>query len=377
MTGVQTCALPIFPIIAFEKNDSLINLIREKDYFLHFPYNSFDNFIRLLRESAINPEVKEIKISIYRLAKNSKVVQALICAAMNGKKVTAMIELLARFDESSNINWAKRMKEAGIKVVFGVEGLKTHCKIVHIKARKGDIACVGTGNFHEGTATVYTDFLLMTAHKGIVDDVEQVFNFMEQPYHPRRFNHLIVSPMFMRNHLNKLIKTETDNARKGKKAYIYCKINHVVDDEIIEKLYLASNAGVEIKLLVRGNCSLKTGLRPISENIEAYGIIDRYLEHSRIMIFCNGGDERYYIGSADWMQRNLDNRVEVYVPIYDIQLRKQLKKTIESGLRDNLKARIVDGSGKNILNELPDKQPYRSQEEIYKYYQKQTEKKSV
>jgi polyphosphate kinase len=376
-TDLKFSQQPPVPIVAFEENDSLINLIREKDQFLHFPYNSFDNFIRLLRESAINPEVKEIKISIYRLAKNSKVVQALICAAMNGKKVTAMIELLARFDESSNINWAKRMKEAGIKVVFGVEGLKTHCKIVHIKARKGDIACVGTGNFHEGTATVYTDYLLMTANKGIVNDVDEVFNFMEQPYHPRQFNHLIVSPMFMRNHLYKLIKTETENARKGKKAFIYCKINHVVDDEIIEKLYLASNAGVEIKLLVRGNCSLRTGLRPISENIEAYGIIDRYLEHSRIMIFCNGGDERYYIGSADWMQRNLDNRVEVYVPIYDIHLRKQLKKTIESGLRDNLKARIVDGSGKNILNELPEQLPYRSQEEIYKYYQKQAEKKSV
>jgi len=364
---------PPVKLPAFEKADSLITLIRKKDRFLHFPYNSFDNFIRLLRECAINPEVKEINISIYRLAKNSKVVQALICAAMNGKKVTVMVELLARFDESSNINWAKRMKEAGIRVIFGVEGLKTHCKIVHITARHGDIACIGTGNFHEGTSTVYTDFLLMTAHKGIVDEVAQVFHFLEQPYQTPTFKHLIVSPMFIRSQLYKLIKTETENAKKGKKAFIYCKINHVVDEQIIEKLYLASNAGVEIKLLVRGNCSLKTGVRLMSENIEAYGIIDRYLEHSRIMIFCNGGDERYFIGSADWMQRNLDNRVEVYTPVYDPTLQKQLKKAIEYGLKDNLKARIVDGSGKNILNGLPDEAPFRSQEELYKYYKKMSE----
>ena len=360
---------PPVPIYDFENTESVIKLIRRKDQFLHFPYNSFDNFIRLLRESAINPDVKEIKISIYRLAKNSKVVKALICAAMNGKKVTASIELLARFDESSNINWAKRMKEAGINVIFGVEGLKTHGKLVHITARNGNIACVGTGNFHEGTSNVYTDYLLMTAHKGIVDEVESVFQFLEQPYHSPRFKHLIVSPMFMRNQLYKLIKTETDNAKKGKPAYIHCKINHVVDEQIIQKLYLASNAGVEIKLLIRGNCSLKNGVTKLSKNIQAYGIIDRYLEHSRILVFANGGDERYFIGSADWMQRNLDTRVEVYVPIYDNNLKKQLRNTIDFGFRDNVKARIVDGSGMNIVNETEDKLPFRSQEELYKRYQ--------
>ena len=360
---------PPIPIYDFENTESVIKLIRRKDQFLHFPYNSFDNFIRLLRESAINPEVKEIKISIYRLAKNSKVVKALICAAMNGKKVTASIELLARFDESSNINWAKRMKEAGINVIFGVEGLKTHGKMVHITARNGNIACVGTGNFHEGTSNVYTDCLLMTAHKGIVDEVESVFHFLEQPYHSPRFKHLIVSPMFMRNQLYKLIKTETDNAKNGKPAYIHCKINHVVDEQIIQKLYQASNAGVEIKLLIRGNCSLKNGVTKLSKNIQAYGIIDRYLEHSRILVFANGGDERYFIGSADWMQRNLDTRVEVYVPIYDNNLKKQLRNTIDFGFRDNVKARIVDGSGMNVVNETEDKVPFRSQEELYKHYQ--------
>lgn len=365
---------PPIPIFEFENTESVMKLIRKKDQFLHFPYHSFDNFIRLLRESAINPEVKEIKISIYRLAKNSKVVKALICAAMNGKKVTACIELLARFDESSNINWAKKMKEAGINVIFGVEGLKTHGKMVHIIAKNGNIACVGTGNFHEGTSNVYTDYLLMTAHKGIVDEVESVFQFLEQPYHPPRFKHLIVSPMFMRNQLYKLINTEIENAKKGVPAYIHCKINHVVDQQIIQKLYLASNAGVEIKLLIRGNCSLKNGVANLSKNIQAYGIIDRYLEHSRIMIFGNGGEERYFIGSADWMQRNLDTRVEVYVPIYDSNLKKQLKNTIEFGFRDNVKARIVDGSGLNIFNETEDKVLFRSQEELYKYYQSIFEK---
>ena len=359
---------PPIPILAFEESISLISLIRKKDQYLHFPYHSFDNFIRLLRESAINPEVKEIKISIYRLAKNSKVIKALICAAMNGKKVTAMVELLARFDESSNINWAKKMQDAGIKVILGVEGLKVHSKLAHITARKGNIACIGTGNFHEGTATVYTDFTLMTAHKAIVDEVESVFEFLEQPYLNPTFKQLIVAPQYMRKKIISLIKTEIDNAKKGLPAYIFCKINHIVDEKIVEKLYEASNAGVKIKLLVRGNCALTTGVRRVSENIQALGIIDRHLEHSRVLIFANGGEERYFIGSADWMSRNLDNRVEVYTPVYDSEFQKQLKTVIEFGLKDNVKARIVDGSGKNELNTTSNETPFRSQKELYQFY---------
>jgi len=369
-TDLKFTSHPPIPIRAFDESINLISLIRTKDQFLHFPYHNFNNFIRLLRESAINPEVKEIKISIYRLAKNSKVIKALICAAMNGKKVTAIVELLARFDESSNINWAKKMQDAGIKVILGVEGLKVHSKIMHITARKGNIACIGTGNFHEGTAAVYTDFTLLTAHKGIVDEVDKVFEFIEQPYVNPTFRQLIVAPQFMRKKLISLIKTETDNARKGKAAYIFCKINHIVDEKIIEKLYEASNAGVIIKLLIRGNCSLVTGVPKLSKNIQAVGVIDRYLEHSRIMIFANGGDERYFIGSADWMQRNLDNRVEVYTPIYDPDLQKHLKRIIVFGLRDNAKARIVDGTGNNIINSLASDTEFRSQEELYKSYKK-------
>ncbi len=359
---------PPVPIPAFDKSISLITLIRNKDQYLHYPYHSFDYYIRLLRESAINPEVKEIKISIYRLAKNSKVIKALICAALNGKKVTAIVELLARFDEKSNINWAKKMQDAGIKVILGVEGLKVHSKLTHIKARNGNIACIGTGNFHEGTATVYTDFTLMTAHKSIVDDVENVFEFLEQPYLNPAFKQLIVSPQFMRKKIMSLIRTEIENAKKGLPAYIYCKINHVVDEKIIEKLYEASTAGVQIKLLVRGNCSLVTGVPKISENIQVIGIIDRYLEHSRVMIFANGGEERYFIGSADWMQRNLDYRVEVFTPVYDPKFQKQLKTVIEFGLKDNVKGRIVDGTGNNRLNAGENESPFRSQEEIYSFY---------
>lgn len=359
---------PPIPIHAFENAISIISLIRTKDQYLHYPYHSFDNYIQLLREAAISPEVKSIKISIYRLAKNSKVIKALICAAMNGKKVTAVVELLARFDESSNINWAKKMQAAGIKVIFGVDGLKVHSKLTLITARNGNIACISTGNFHEGTATVYTDFTLLTAKKTIVDEVETVFDYIEHPYLNPVFNELIVSPVFMRKRIISLIKKEIDNARKGLPAYIFCKINHIVDEKIIEKLYDASNAGVTIKLLVRGNCSLVTGVPKLSENIQAYGIIDRYLEHSRIMIFANGGDEKYYIGSADWMGRNLDNRIEVYAPVYDADLKHQLKRVIEYGLNDNLKARIVDGSGKNVLQSISDDKPFISQQELYKSY---------
>ncbi len=364
---------PPIPISAFEETISVISLIRTKDQYSHYPYHSFDNYIRLLREAAISPEVKAIKISIYRLAKNSKVIKALICAAMNGKKVTAVVELLARFDESSNINWAKKMQDAGIKVIFGVDGLKVHSKLTLIQARNGNVACIGTGNFHEVTATIYTDFTLMTASRSIVNEVETVFDYIEHPYLNPIFNELIVSPVYMRKKIISLIKKEIENAKKGLPAYILCKVNHIVDEKIIEKLYEASNAGVIIKLLVRGNCSLVTGVKKLSENIQAFGIIDRYLEHSRIMIFANGGDEKYYIGSADWMGRNLDNRIEVYAPIYDEDLKHQLKKVIEFGLKDNLKARIVDGSGKNELQKITNEQPFISQLELYKSYKENFE----
>jgi polyphosphate kinase len=359
---------PPLQVPAFDEVSSLIQLIRQKDHFLHYPYQQFDYFIRLLREAAISPEVKAIKISIYRLAKNSKIIKALINAAMNGKKVTANVELLARFDESSNINWAQKMEEAGINVIFGVEGLKVHSKLALIKTRSNSLACISTGNFHEGTAGIYTDFTLMTARPSLVEEVDKVFTFIEHPYTNPSFKELIVSPNFTRRKLMALINKEIENAKKRLPAYILFKINHVVDEKIIRKLYQAAAAGVTIKLLVRGSCSITTGPQGGSETIEVYGIVDRYLEHARILIFANGGDEKYYIGSGDLMTRNLDNRIEVFAPIYDEAIQQQLKKTIEYGLRDNVKARIVDGSGLNRINPGVSTERFRSQEELYQNY---------
>lgn len=359
---------PPLPSPEFDNAISTIELIRQKDRLLHYPYQRFDNFIRLLREAAISPEVKEIKISLYRLAKNSKIIKALINAAMNGKAVTANLELLARFDESSNINWAQKMKDAGINVIFGVEGLKTHSKLALIKTRRKSVVCISTGNFHEGTAQVYTDVTLMTANPMIVEDVKKVFEFIEHPYTNQTYKELIVSPNYTRKKILLLISKEISNIKKGLPAYIFMKINHLVDEKIIRKLYQASNAGVKIRLLVRGNCSVITGIKNMSENIEIYGILDRYLEHERILIFANGGNEKYYIGSADLMVRNLDNRIEVFTPVYDRDLQKYLRLTIEYGLKDNVKSRVVDGSGNNFIHDTNSNIPFRSQEEIYNYY---------
>lgn len=352
-------------------NVSMLGLIRKKDRFIHVPYHSFDSYIKVLQEAAIHKDVKRIKTTLYRVAKDSKVVKALINAARNGKKVTVVIELLARFDEASNIDWSKKMQEAGIHVIFGVEGLKVHSKITHITMKTGaDIACVSTGNFHEGNARVYTDYMLMTASRNIVREVSSVFDFIERPYAPIRFKELLVSPNEMRGKFISLINEEIKNKQAGKPAYIRIKINHITDPVMVKKLYEASSHSIPIDLLVRGNCSLITGVPGMSESIRINGIIDRYLEHSRIFIFANGGDEKVFIGSADWMPRNLDNRVEVIAPVYDPEIKADLKKVMEYGMKDTLQGRIVDGTGKNSAWATEDNLPFRSQEELYNYYYK-------
>ena len=355
------------PIVKPEMDttESVLDVIRRKDRYVHVPYHSFNSFIRLLREAAINPDVKEIKATLYRLAKDSKVVKTLICAARNGKKVTVVIELLARFDEESNIKWSKRMQEAGIHVIFGVEGLKVHSKLVHIKAKGGSIACVGTGNFHEGNAKVYTDYLMMTARPSLVREVEKVFDFIEQPFKPVRFRELLVSPNEMKPKVLRMIDNEIKNAKQGREAWLKMKINHVTDVDVIAKLYEASCAGVKIEIVLRGNCSIIPGLPGVSENIKVVGIIDRYLEHSRILVFANGGDNRYFLGSADWMPRNLTNRIEVLTPVYDPDLQRDLLRTVEYGLKDTMNGRIVDGTG---ADKLQTGEPFRSQEQLYHDY---------
>ena len=353
----------------FLAEESVLDLIRRKDRFIHVPYHSFDAYIRLLREAALRPSVKEIKTTLYRLAKDSKVVKALICAARNGKKVTAVVELMARFDEESNIKWSKRMQDEGINVVFGVEGLKIHSKLLYIRSTKGDLACVGTGNFHEGNARVYTDYLMMTARRGVVAEVGRVFDFIERPFSPMRFRELLVSPNSMKTRLLRLFDAEIANAQEGRPAWVKIKINHITDPDVVQKMYAASQAGVRIDALVRGNCSLVPGIAGVSENIRVVGIIDRYLEHSRILIFCNNGKPRYFIGSADWMPRNLVSRIEVLAPVYDDDMKRDLLRTVDFGLRDTTNGRIVDGHGTNGIQPAAEgQQPFRSQEELHKAY---------
>ena len=355
----------------FVSVESVLDLIREKDRFLHVPYHSFNGYIRVLREAALKPEVKEIKTTLYRLAKDSKVVEALICAARNGKKVTAVVELLARFDEESNIRWSKRMQEEGVNVIFGVEGLKIHSKLLYIKDKKGDIACIGTGNFHEGNAKSYTDYMVMTSRPSVVSEVAKVFQFIDRPFQQVRFNQLLVSPNAMKRRILRMLDNEIKNAKEGNEAWLKMKINHITDRDVVAKLYEASKAGVKIDIVIRGNCSLITGVPGISDNIKAVGIIDRYLEHSRILIFCNGGRNKYYIGSADWMPRNLLSRIEVMAPVYDETIKADLMRTIELGLNDTANGRIVDGHGGNKFQQGAYR---RSQEELYNLYEQEAGK---
>ena len=351
----------------FISNESILDQIRQKDRFIHVPYHNFNGYIRVLREAAIKPEVKSIKTTLYRLAKDSKVVKALITAARNGKKVTAVVELLARFDEESNIKWSKRMQEEGVNVIFGVEGLKIHSKLLYIESKKGNIACIGTGNFHEGNAKIYTDYLMMTARPKIVNEVAKVFDFIDRPFSPFRFSELLVSPNSMKSRILRMLDTEIRNAGEGKEAWVKIKINHITDTDMVTKLYQASKAGVKIDIVIRGNCSLVPGIKGLSENIRCVGIIDRYLEHSRILIFANGGKPRYFLGSADWMPRNLLNRIEVLTPVYDEELQTDLMRTISYGMRDTTNGRIVDGKG---TNNFVEGEPFRSQQELYKEYKK-------
>lgn len=351
----------------FVSNESILDQIRQKDRFIHVPYHNFNGYIRVLREAAIKPEVKSIKTTLYRLAKDSKVVKALITAARNGKKVTAVVELLARFDEESNIKWSKRMQEEGVNVIFGVEGLKIHSKLLYIESKKGNIACIGTGNFHEGNAKIYTDYLMMTARPKIVNEVAKVFDFIDRPFSPFRFSELLVSPNSMKSRILRMLDTEIKNAGEGKEAWVKIKINHITDTDMVTKLYQASKAGVKIDIVIRGNCSLVPGIKSLSENIRCVGIIDRYLEHSRILIFANGGKPRYFLGSADWMPRNLLNRIEVLTPVYDEELQADLMRTISYGMRDTTNGRIVDGKG---TNNFVEGEPFRSQQELYKEYKK-------
>ncbi len=361
------------PVEGLSLDGSILSKIAEKDYLINAPFQSFSYLIKFLREAALDPKVTSIKITLYRLAKNSQIISSLINAAKNGKKVTVQIELQARFDEASNISYAEQMQQEGIELIFGIKGLKVHSKICLVeRIEEGKLKRYGfisTGNFNENTANIYTDLTLFTSHQQILKDVSRIFDFFDVNYRLHRYKHLIVSPHYTRSKLYKLIEREIDNANLGLPAYINLKMNSISDFSMIEKLYDASNAGVKIKLQVRGVCSLIPGVKRMSENIEAVSIVDYFLEHSRSFIFCNNNDPEVYISSADFMSRNLDGRVEVTCPIYDESIKKQIIDTFNLSWKGNVKARYHSEKFENKYRTRAIDEPvFRAQHEMYKYF---------
>jgi polyphosphate kinase len=363
--------LPI-PNLSLEEN--ILDAIAKKDYLLYAPYQNFSYVIKFLREAAIDPKVKSIKITIYRLSKISHVATALINAAKNGKKVLVQIELQARFDEQNNITFAGQLEAAGVQLIFGVPGLKVHSKICVIervgKKKNLRFGFISTGNFNESTASIYTDYTLFTADQKILKEVNKVFNFLEVSYKLKKYKHLIVSPHYSANILSKLIDKEIENNKKGLPSGINLKINNITNHPLVDKLYEASQAGVEVKMIVRGVCCLVPGVEGLSENIKVISVVDKYLEHPRVYIFKNAGDRKIYLSSADWMTRNIENRVEVGCPIYDKDLQQEILDTFNISWNDNIKARIVNQSPQNNMiiphtRELKQ----RSQWSTYAYYE--------
>ena len=364
--------LPL-PIPGLSLDENIMKKIAIKDYLVNAPYQSYSYVIKFLREAALDPKVTTIKITLYRLAKNSQIISSLINAAKNGKKVTVQIELQARFDEASNISYAEQMQTEGIELIFGIKGLKVHSKICVIERLEGKkvkrYGIISTGNFNEATAKVYTDVTLFTAHQKILKDISKIFDFFDTNYRVHRYKHLIVSPHYTRGRFHKLIDREISHALAGRQTYMKLKMNSLSDTEMIDKLYEASSAGVKIQLEVRGICSLIPGVPGMSENIEAISIVDNYLEHSRIYIFGNASQTEVYISSADIMTRNLDGRVEVTCPIYDTEIKQELIDNFDLGWKGNVKARFHSQKLDNKYRQRGNNPVFRAQLETYNYYQ--------
>lgn len=362
------------PIPGLNQEGSILEKIDKKDYLLHAPYQSFSYLTKFLREAALDPKVTSIKITLYRLAKNSQIISSLINAAKNGKKVMVQIELQARFDEASNISYAEQMQTEGIDLIFGIKGLKVHSKICVIERNENGktkrYGFISTGNFNETTAKIYTDVTLFTSHQQILKDISKIFDFFNINYRVHRYKHLIVSPHYTRSRFYKLIDREISHALAGRKAYIKLKMNSLSDFAMIDKLYEASNAGVKIQLEVRGICSLIPGIKGMSENIEAISIVDNYLEHTRVYIFGNAGQTEVYISSADFMTRNLDGRVEVTCPIYDQDIKEELIENFDIAWKGNVKVRFHSDKLDNKYRSNDGENIFRAQIETYKYYQR-------
>ncbi|PCI62819.1 MAG: polyphosphate kinase 1 [Gammaproteobacteria bacterium] len=355
----------------FSAYNSTFEAISQHDILLYYPYYKYRHLTEFIRQASYDPAVTEIKINIYRIASKSQIISSLLEAVKNGKLVTVMVELKARFDEQANIEWAKLMRDGGISVEFGIESLKVHAKLCLISRKENEqivnYAHIGTGNFNENTARTYTDFALFTKHKEICQEVDNIFSFISRSYLRFRFNHLIVSPLTARRRFYQLIDNEIEQAQLGKKAEITLKLNNLVDKGLINKLYAASNAKVKIRLIIRGMCSLIPGMKGLSENIYAISIIDRFLEHPRVMVFRNNGDNQVYISSADWMSRNIDHRVEVACPIYDKTLKRRILHTLELHFKDTRKARIINKNQDNPYVARGNRKKIRSQMAIHDY----------
>lgn len=361
------------PVKGLSLEGSIFKEIAKKDYLIYAPYHTFSYVVKFLREAALDVQVKAIKITIYRLAEISHIASSLINAAINGKSVTVSIELQARFDEQANIDYAQQMEEEGIHLVFGVQGLKVHSKMCVIEREEGKkikrYGFVSTGNFNESTAKIYTDYTLFTANQSILKDINKVFAFFETNYQIFKYKHIITSPHYTQKVLFNLIDTEIYNVKSGKPGYIRLKMNSISSYTMVDKLYEASNAGVKIQMIVRGICCLIPGIKGMSENIEVISIVDKFLEHSRLYVFCNNNHPKVYISSADWMTRNIDNRVEVSCPIYDENIKQELLDTFNISWNDNVKARLLNASQKNEYRKN-NKEKTRSQLAIYDYYLK-------
>ncbi|EGR0049765.1 polyphosphate kinase 1 [Vibrio vulnificus] len=363
--------LPPLACADFEGYANAFDAIRNQDILLHYPYHSFEHITELVRQASFDPKVVSIKINVYRVAKNSRLMNSLIDAVHNGKRVTVVVELQARFDEEANIEWSKLLTDAGVHVIFGVPGMKIHAKLLLITRREEPgfvrYAHIGTGNFHERTARIYTDFSLLTADQELAAEVRGVFSYIMNPFRPIKFRHLIVSPRNSRSQLYRLLDREIHNAQAGKKASITLKVNNLVDKGLISKLYAASSAGVKIRMIIRGMCSLVPGLEGISENIEIISIIDRFLEHPRVLVVHNDGDPQVFISSADWMERNIDNRIEVMSPVRDARIKQRIIDILSIQFTDTVKARRIDKEMSNNYVERGNRKKIRSQIAIYDY----------
>lgn len=365
---------PKLPALDCRDFDGFVNAfdaITKQDILLYYPYHKFHHFTELVRQAAFDPAVSAIRINIYRVAKKSRIIHSLIDAANNGKKVTVVVELRARFDEAANIDWANILTDAGVKVVFGVPSLKIHSKLCLITRHENGEAVryahIGTGNFNEKTAKIYTDFSLLTRHPDITAEVEGVFEYIEYPYRRYKFNHLLVSPINSRRQLYRLIDSELANAKASQPSGITLKINNLVDRDLINRLYAAGQAGVPIQMIIRGMCALRPGVPGLSDNIQVISIIDRFLEHPRVMVFHNKGNPQLFISSADWMSRNIDGRIEVGTPIYDDRLKQRILDILELQLSDTCKARVIDADQKNEYVKRGNRRKIRSQVAIYDY----------